>query len=59
MRRSLRCYTEEVRRMSNAIKNVMLRVIGKRVAEGEKFEDIIKDYPRLTSKEIEEIREAL
>lgn len=45
--------------MSNAIKNVMLRVIGKRVAEGEKFEDIIKDYPRLTSKEIEEIREAL
>lgn len=45
--------------MSNAIKNVMLRVISKRVAAGEKFEDIIKDYPRLTKSEIEEIKKAL
>lgn len=45
--------------MSNAIKNVMLRVISKRMAAGEKFEDIIKDYPRLTSKEVEEIKASL
>ncbi len=45
--------------MSNAVKNVMLRVIGKRVAAGERFEDIIKDYPRLTKSEIEEIKKAL
>lgn len=45
--------------MNNAIKNVMLRVISKRVAAGEKFEDIIKDYPRLTKSEIEEIKKAL
>lgn len=45
--------------MSNAIKNVMLRVINKRLAAGEKMEDIIKDYPRLTEKEIEEIEKEL
>ena len=45
--------------MSNAIKNVMIRVISKRMAAGEKFEDIIKDYPRLTKSEIEEIKKAL
>lgn len=45
--------------MSNAIKNVMIRVISKRMAAGEKFEDIIKDYPRLIKSEIEEIKKAL
>lgn len=45
--------------MSNAIKNVMLRVISKRMAAGEKFEDIIKDYPRLTNKEIKEIKKEI
>lgn len=45
--------------MSNAVKNVMLRVIGKRLAAGEKFDDIIKSYPRLTKDEIEEIRKDL
>ncbi|MFG6320741.1 MAG: DUF433 domain-containing protein [Lachnospiraceae bacterium] len=45
--------------MSNAVKNIMLRAINKRLAAGEKFEDIIKSYPRLTNKEIEEIKAAL
>lgn len=45
--------------MSNAVKNVMLRVISKRLAAGEKFEDIIKSYPKLAQNEIEEIRKAL
>lgn len=45
--------------MSNAVKNVMLRVIRKRMAAGEEFEDIVKDYPRLTESEIDEIKKAL
>lgn len=45
--------------MSNAVKNIMVRAISKRLAAGEKFEDIIKSYPRLTPKEIEEIRNEL
>lgn len=45
--------------MSNAVKNVMLRVISKRLAAGEEFEDIIKSYPKLTQNEIEEIRKEL
>lgn len=42
--------------MSNAVKNIMVRAISKRLAAGESFEDIIKSYPRLTQKEIEEIK---
>lgn len=45
--------------MSNAVKSVMLRVISRRLAAGEEFEDIIKSYPRLTEDEIEEIRKGL
>lgn len=45
--------------MSNAVKNIMVRAISKRLAAGEKFEDIIRSYPRLTQNEIEEIRKAL
>lgn len=44
--------------MNNAIKNVMLRVIRKRMAAGETFEDIIKSYPGLKKNEIAEIRKA-
>lgn len=45
--------------MSKAIKNIVVRVVKNRMAAGEQFDDIIKDYPRLTPDEIEEIREAL
>lgn len=45
--------------MSNAVKNIMLRAISKRLEAGEKFEDIIKSYPRLTETEINEIKQAL
>lgn len=45
--------------MSNAVKNIMLRAVGKRLAAGEKFEDVIKSYPRLTEDETEEIRKEL
>lgn len=45
--------------MNSAVKNVMIRAISKRLEAGEKFEDIIKNYPRLTKKEIEEIKKEL
>lgn len=45
--------------MSNAVKNIMVRAVSKRLAAGEKFEDIIKSYPRLTETEIEEIKKEL
>ena len=45
--------------MSKAVKNIIVRVIRNRMAAGEQFEDIIKDYPRLTQDEIAEIKKAL
>lgn len=45
--------------MSRAVKNIIVRVIKNRMAAGEQFDDIIKDYPRLTDQEINEIKEAL
>lgn len=45
--------------MSKVIKNIMVRTVKNRLAAGEKFEDIIKIYPRLTKKEIEEIKKEL
>lgn len=45
--------------MSNVAKNIMARVVKSRLAAGEKFEDIIKSYPRLTEIEINEIKQAL
>ena len=41
------------------VKNIIVRVIKNRMAAGEQFEDIIKDYPRLTQDEIAEIKKAL
>ena len=45
--------------MSKAVKNIIVRVIRNRMAAGEQFEDIIKDYPKLTEAEIAEIKDAL
>ena len=45
--------------MSKAAKCIMARVIKRRMAEGEKMEDILVSYPRLTEKEKEELREAV
>lgn len=44
--------------MSNALKNIMLRVISKRLVN-EGIEEIFSDYPRLTDADKKEIREAL
>lgn len=45
--------------MSNAAKNIMLRVIRRRMAEGEELEDILAGYPKLMDAEKEELREAI
>ena len=45
--------------MSKSMKNIMVRVIKKRMNEGEIFDEIIKDYPTLTDAEVEELREAV
>ena len=34
--------------MSKAVKNIIVRVVKNRMAAGEAFEEIIKNYPRLT-----------
>lgn len=45
--------------MSKVVKNIMLRVIRKRMAEGESVEEILADYPKLTEEEKQELTEAL
>ena len=45
--------------MSNAAKNIILRVIRRRMAEGEELEDILASYPKLTDAEKEELRAAI
>lgn len=45
--------------MSKLVKNIMVRAIKNRMAVGETFEDIVKDYPRLTKSEISELKKAL
>ena len=45
--------------MSSSKKKLMVRVITNRLKEGETFEEIIADYPKLTPEEIEELREAV
>ena len=45
--------------MSNASKNIMVRVIKRRIADGENLEDILESYPKLTEEEKQELREAV
>lgn len=45
--------------MSNAVKNVMLRVISKRLAASESIEEIFADYPRLSDADRKELRKEL
>jgi uncharacterized protein (DUF433 family) len=45
--------------MTATAKKLMIRVIKNRMADGETFDEIIKDYPKLTDSEVEELREAV
>lgn len=42
--------------MSNAAKNIIVRVVKNRLAAGEEFGDIMKLYPKLTEEEVGEIK---
>nr|DAJ10316.1 MAG TPA: Protein of unknown function (DUF433) [Caudoviricetes sp.] len=43
----------------NILLKIACQVIARRRASGELFKDIIKDYPRMTTEQIGEIREEL
>ena len=45
--------------MSNAMLKIFVRVIEKRIDEGENLEDILNDYPKLTEAEKDKIREKI
>lgn len=45
--------------MSNAKLNLMASVFKRRMAAGETFEEVAADYPKLTTENLEQIREAL
>lgn len=45
--------------MGNAVKNVMLRVISKRLEEKESLEEIFADYPRLSETDKQELQSEL
>lgn len=41
------------------ILQITIKVINRRLAHGEKLEDILKEYPKLSSKEIKIIEKAV
>lgn len=45
--------------MSKSAKNIMVRVIKRRMAAGEELENILTGYPKLTDEEKQELREAV
>lgn len=45
--------------MSKSMLKIFTRVIKRRMDDGENFDDIIKEYPKLSEKEIEDIKKAI
>ena len=45
--------------MNKSMRNIMIRVIIKRINNGETFDDVIVDYPKLTEDEIDDLRKAI
>ena len=45
--------------MSKSAKNIMVRVIKRRMTAGEDLENILAGYPKLTDEEKQELREAV
>ena len=45
--------------ISTTVKSIMLRVIEKRLLAGERFEEIIRSYPRLSDADKEELKQEL
>ena len=38
--------------------SLLIRVVRRRLEKGEEFESVLKDYPKLTAEELEEVRAA-
>ena len=45
--------------MSNAKLRLMVAVFTRRTANGETFEEVAADYPKLTAENLEQVRKAL
>ena len=45
--------------MSKAMRNIMIRVITKRINDGETFDEVITDYSKLTESEIADLRKTI
>lgn len=45
--------------MSKSMKNIMLRVIRAKLNEGMDIDEILAQYPKLTKKEVAELKSAL
>lgn len=45
--------------MSNAKLKLMVSVFRRRISDGEQFENILKDYPKLTETDIQQLRDAI
>lgn len=45
--------------MSNAKLRLMVTVFARRMANGETFEEVSSDYPKLTAEDLEQISEVL
>jgi len=45
--------------MSNAKLNLMVSVFKRKMDAGETFEEILKEYPKLTSADIKQLKDAL
>lgn len=42
--------------LSRPVKNIMFRVIKRRIAEGENLDSILESYPKLSDEDKEELR---
>lgn len=45
--------------MTKAQLNLMVRVFKRRMDQGETFDEILEDYPKLTEKDIKQLKDAL
>ena len=45
--------------MNKSTLNIFIRVIKRRISEGEKLEDILASYPKLSAEDKEQIKQAL
>lgn len=57
--RQLQKFMEVKNKMSNAMLNIYVRTFKRRMDAGETFDDILANYPKLSSQEADQIRLAI